>query len=162
MSKPFAIGFACAVVLLAGAVAWILHSHSGNYLEPTGRILQVRTVALDASSAGLIVDFEIKNPSRREMIVRFINVKLTEPDGSVPDNSMIAASDLPAMFRYHKELGPLNLTALRERDHISPGQAVQRLTAVRYELPEEQLKNRKNVQLTIEDITGPKLELSTK
>lgn len=162
MSKPFAIGFACAVVVLVGAVAWILSSHSGNYLAPTGKILQVRTVALDPASSALVIDFEVTNPSGREMIVRFINVKVTEPDGSTPDNSMIAATDLPAMFRYHTELGPLKMTPMRERDHISPGQIVQRVTAVRYDLTEAQLKQRKGVELEIVDVTGPKLELAAK
>jgi hypothetical protein len=162
MSKLFAIGFACAVVVLVAVVAWILHSHSGNYLEPTGKMLQVRTVALDPASSALVIDFEVTNPSGRDMVVRFINVKVTEPDGSIPDNSMIAATDLPAMFRYHTELGALNLTPMRERDHISPGRTVQRVTAVRYDLTEEQLKQRKAVELDIVDVTGPKLELAAK
>ncbi len=162
MSKSFAIGFGGAVILLGLGVAYLFYSLRGNYLEPTGRILQVRTTALDETSSALILDFEATNPSGRDMIVRTISVSIHRADGTAPDNMAIASSDLPAIFRAHHELGTLDHTPARERDLIKPGQTVTRSVAVRYDFPESDLKQRKDVELVVEDVTGPKLDLTAK
>src|SRR5579885_3324894 len=120
MSKAFAIGFGCAIVVLGLSLGWIFYSHRGNYLQPTGRIVSVKTAALDENSSALVIDFEATNPSGRPMVVRFITVNLHRQDGSTPDPSAIAASDLPLLFRYHPELGAANLLGMRERDVIKP------------------------------------------
>ena len=150
------------MVVLALGVAYFFHAQRGQYLVPAGRILQVRSTALDESSSALVVDFEVTNPSDRDMVVRFIRVTVHQADGSSPDNMAIAASDLPAMFRYHTELGALDHTAMRERDRILPHQTVTAVTAVRFDEPESALKSRKDVQLSIEDVTGPTLLLAAK
>lgn len=162
MSKTFAIGFIAGIIVLGIAVAYIFYAHKDNYLEPTGRILQVRTAPLDDTSSVLLVDYEATNPSAREMVVRFITVGIHRADGAEPDNMAIAGSDLPALFRAHPELGKLVNTPARERERIAPGQTVDRITAVRYDFPESELKQRKDLQLVVEDITGPKLELTAK
>jgi hypothetical protein len=162
MSKPFAIGFGIAVVIIGLAVAYLFYAQRGQHLVPTGRILQVRTAALDSNSSALVLDFEVTNPSDRDMVVRTISVTVHNADGSAPDNSMIAATDLPAMFRYHTELGSIDHTPMRERDRIPPHQTVAGSTAVRFDEPEDTLKSRKSVQLAIEDVTGPILELTAK
>jgi hypothetical protein len=162
MNKPFAIGFGAAVAVLVVVMAYFFYAQRGQQLAPTGRISQVRTTALDDTSSALVVDFEVTNPSDREMIVRFLRVGIHKADGSSPDDMAIAASDLPAMFRYHTELGSLDHQAMRERDHIPPHQTVTAVAAVRFDEPESALKSRKDVFVSIEDVTGPTLELTAR
>ena len=162
MSRTFAIGFGAGVVVLALALGFIVYGNRASYLQPTGRILQVRSAPLDENSSVLLVDFEATNPSGREMTVRWITVNLHRADGATPDNMPIAGSDLPLLFRAHPELGKLEHPPAREREHIAPGQTVDQVIAVRYDFPESDLKQRKDLQLVVEDITGPKLELTAK
>ena len=151
MSKTLAIGFGVGVVVLGVALAFIVYGNRASYLQPTGHILQIRTAPLDDSSSILLVDFEATNPSGREMTVRWVTLGMA-----------IAGSDLPLLFRAHPELGKLEHPPAHEREHIEPGQTVDRIIAVRYDLPESELKQRKDLQLVVEDVTGPKLELTAK
>ncbi len=163
MSKPFGLAFAGAVLVIIAIIAFISHTQRGNRLEPAGRILHVRSVAIDASSSAVIVDFELQNPSDREMVVRFITVELHKSDGTAPEATAIAASDLPVLFRYHQdELGALANAPMRERDRVAPHQTVRASTAVRVEAPEADVKSRRDIELVIEDVTGPKLQLTSK
>ena len=162
MSKTLAIGFGVGVVVLGVALAFIVYGNRASYLQPTGHILQIRTAPLDDSSSILLVDFEATNPSGREMTARWVTLGIHKADGTAPDNMAIAGSDLPLLFRAHPELGKLEHPPAHEREHIEPGQTVDRIIAVRYDLPESELKQRKDLQLVVEDVTGPKLELTAK
>ena len=162
MSKTLAVGFGVGVVVLAIVLFFVVYGNRASYLQPTGRILHVRTAPLDESSSALLVDFEATNPSGRDMTVRWVTVSVHRADGAVPDNMAIAGPDLPALFRAHPELGKLDHPYAHEREHIGPGQTVDRIIAVRYDFPERELKQRKDLQLVVEDVTGPKLELTAK
>jgi len=162
MSKPFLAAFSLALLAVAGVVYWVFASTRGNHLEPSGKILNVRTAALDESHSAVLLDFTVVNPSDVEMIVRSIDISLEQANGSKPQSFAIAVTDMPQLLRYHKELGSLDNEAMRERDRIEPHQTVTRSTAARFDIPEGDLKARRNVQLTIEDVTGPKLLLIAK
>jgi hypothetical protein len=163
MSKPFVIAFGVAIAVILGVAWFVSYSQRGNRIEPSGRILHVRTVPLDTASSAAIVDFEITNPSDVGMVVRFLNVTIHKQDGSEPEGSAIAASDMPSLFRYHRdELGALGNPPMRERDRIAPHRTVRASTGVRFEMPEADLKQRRDLELSIEDVTGPKLELKAR
>ena len=162
MSKTFAIGFGIGVVVLAIVLFFVVYGNRASYLQPTGRILQVRTAPLDDSTSALVVDFEATNPSGRDMTVRWVNLTIHRADGASPDSMAIAGPDLPALFRAHPELGKLEHPYAREREPIKAGETVDQIIAVRYDLPERELKQRKDLQLVVEDVTGPKLELTAK
>lgn len=162
MSRNLAIGFGIGLVVIALVAFFVVYGNRASYLQPTGRILEVRTAPLDENTSALLVDFELTNPSGREMTPRFITLTVHKPDGSAPDNMAIAGPDLPMLFRAHPDLGKLEHTAARDREHIAPGQTVDRIIAVRYDFPESDLKRRKDLQLVVEDVTGPRLELTAK
>ncbi len=163
MSKPFVIAFGGAILAILAIAGYISFSQRGNRIVPTGRILHVRSVPVDPLSAALIVDFEIANTADVEMIIRFITLALHKHDGSLAEGSLIAASDLPVLFRYHRdELGAMGNPPMRERTRIASHQTLRGSTAVRYDLPDSDLKARRDVQLTLEDVTGAKLELTAK
>ena len=160
MSKPFVVAFGAAIAVILGIAWYVSYTQRGNRIEPSGRILHVRTVALDATTSAAIVDFEVANPSDVEMVVRFLNVTVHKKDGSEPEGVTIAASDMPVLFRYHRdELGALGNAPMRERDRIAPHHSVRASAGVRFDFPESELKDRKDIQVAIEDVTGPKLEL---
>ncbi len=163
MSKAFLIAFAGAIVLIAAGVGYYSYTQRGNLLEPTGRVLHVRSVPLDPTTAVLVVDFAITNPSDREMVIRSITVLLHQKDGTAPEGIPIAATDLPTLFRYHQaELGALANAPLRDRDRIAPHQTLLTSTGVRFDLPESAVQSRQDLEVVIEDVTGPKLDLTTK
>jgi len=162
MSRTLAIGFGIGLVVVAVIAFFVVYGNRASYLEPTGRIIQVRTAALDDASSVLLVDFEVTNPSGRDMTVRWITVAIHTPEGTSPDNMPVAGSDLPMLFRAHPELGALVHPPARERELIAPGKTVDQIIAVRYDLAERDLKKRKDLQLVVEDVTGPKLELRAK
>ncbi len=163
MSKPFVIAFGVAIALILGVAWFISYTQRGNRIEPAGRILHVRTVPLDDKNSAAIVDFEVTNPSDVEMVVRFLNVAIHEKDGADAEGTAIAASDMATLFRYHREeLGAMGNAPMRERDRIGPHQTVRALTGVTFAIPETELKERRDLEVSIEDVTGPKLELKAK
>lgn len=163
MSKSFLIAFLATMVLIAGGVAYYSYTQRGNRLEPTGRILHVRSVSLDPITTVAVIDFSITNSSDREMVVRSVDVALHPQSGASPESFPIAATDLPSLFRYHRdELGAMGNAPIRDRERIAPHQTLMTSTGVRFDLPIDKVQARRDIQLTIEDVTGPKLELVAK
>jgi hypothetical protein len=162
MSRTFAMSLGIGAVFIAVVAAFVVYGNRSSFLVPTGRILQVRTAPMTDDSSILLIDFEATNPSGREMRIRYITVAIHTPDGASPDNMAIAGTDLPMLFRAHPELGRLDHPYAHEREVIGPGQTVDQIIAVRYDLSESDLKKRKDLQLVVEDVTGPKLELTAK
>ena len=162
MSKSFWVAFAIGIALVAGVIGYTLFAVRGQHLDPSGAFLQIRTAALDEAHSALIVDFEVNNASDRVMTIRFLNLAIHTKDGNAPDASPIAASDLPTLFRYHKELGGIEHAPMKERDVIDPHRTARGTVAARFDIPESDLKARKDLTLSIEDVTGAKLEITAK
>src|SRR6185312_3283314 len=91
MSKAFGIGFAAMAVVL-GVVIWLAFSKTaGNHLAPVGSIGKVRTVKVTDDLTFVVIDFNVKNDSDRDMVVRTIAPSFEKADGTFVTGSLVAA-----------------------------------------------------------------------
>ena len=159
MSKSFTIGFGITMLLIAGFIWRGFVETKGNHLEPVGKIGKVRAEKVDDNEMIAIVDFNLRNDSDVEMVVRTMEAEMTAADGSAIDGSMISAPDLPNFFMNYPGIGEPFNPALKVRDAVPGHQATDRMVGIRFDVPESVWTNRKAVVLRIEDKTGPIVEM---
>ena len=90
---------------------------AGNHLAPTGSIGKVRTVKASDDLTYMVIDFNVKNDSDRDMIVRDVEAVVDTAAGSVT-GSPVAARDVAAAFKNYPLLGEQYNPVLKERDVI--------------------------------------------
>jgi hypothetical protein len=76
VTKQFWIFFGIAAVVVGIVVAIVWEGNKGAHLELDGRILHVRTLALNPKATIVIVDFREVNPSDVTFIVKDVEIKL--------------------------------------------------------------------------------------
>jgi hypothetical protein len=160
VSKPFGIAFAAAVVVIAIVVWTGFNRTAGNHLAPTGAIGKVRTVKASDELTYMVIDFNVKNDSDRDMIVRSVESVVDTADGGALMGSPVAAADVAAAFKSYPLLGEQYNPVLKERDVIPAHGFVDRMVGLRIDAPSETVDARKRVTLRVEDVTGPVLELT--
>ena len=158
MSKPFGIAFGAAVVVIAVLVGIGFHTTKGNHLDPVGAIGKVRTLKIADDITLMIVDFNVKNDSDRDMIVRTVDGTLDTADGGV-QSSTVSAEETAAAFRDYPLLGEQYNPVMKERDVVPAHQLLDRMVCLRFDVPYDKVEARKGFTLHIEDVTGPVLEL---
>jgi hypothetical protein len=160
VSKPFAIAFGTAVIVIAIAVWAGFVRTAGNHLAPTGSIGKIRTIEAADYLTYMVIDFKIRNDSDRDMIVRSVGADVDTADGGTVSGTPVAASDVASAFKSYPLLGDQYNPVLKERDMIPAHQALDRMVGLRIDAPAAKIESRKRVTLRIEDITGPVLELT--
>ena len=160
MSKPFGIAFAAAVVVIVIVVWTGFVRTAGNHLAPTGSIGKVRTVKASDELTYMVIDFNVKNDSDRDMIVHSVETAIDTADGETVMGGGVASTDIKSAFLNYPLLGDQYNPILKERDTIPAHQAVDRMVGVRFDAPAAKVESRKRVILRVEDITGPVLELT--
>jgi hypothetical protein len=158
MSNAFRIGFGCAVAVIAVLLFYGFATTRGNHLAPTGHIGRMRIQSIDENTSFIVLDFNAKNDSDRDFVVRSITVSVDRPDGPA-EGSQVAARDLESAFHAYPALGEQFNPVLKERDAMPAHQEVDRMVGSRFDLPAEKLQNHK-VTLRVEDVTGAELLLS--
>jgi hypothetical protein len=146
-------------VVIAIAVAWILYMQRGSHIEPTGKILKVRTLPADETSSIAVIDFRVENASNFGIIVREVQVTLDEPNGKTDDGAVVSEMDAQRLFQYYPILGQKYNDTLKTRDRIKAHETLDRMIAVRFEIPQSQVDARKNLRLRVEDVDGPSGEI---
>ena len=141
--------------MIAIAVAWILYMQRGSHIEPTGKILKVRTLPADENSSVAVIDFRVENASNFGIIVREVTVTLEEPNGKIDDGAAVSEVDAQRLFQYYPVLGQKFNDTLKIRDRIRAHETMDRMIAVRFEIPQAQVDARKNLRLRVEDVDGP-------
>ena len=159
LNQRFLTAFGVGLVAIAIAVAWILYMQRGAHIEPAGKVLKVRTLALDDNSSVAVIDFRVVNSSDYTIIVREVTVTLDEANGQTADGSAVAETDANRLFQYYPILGQKFNDTLIIRDHIKPHETLDRMIAARFEMPQTQLDARKRLRIRIEDVDGPSGEL---
>jgi hypothetical protein len=158
VSKPFGIAFGAAVAVIAILIGIGFHTTKGNHLAPTGAIGKVRTLKVADDITLMIVDFNVKNDSDRDMIVRTVDGTIDTASGGV-ESSAVSAEDAVATFRDYPLLGEQYNPVMKERDVVPAHQLLDRMVCLRFDVPYEKVEARKGFTLHIEDVTGPVLEL---
>ena len=162
MSKAFGIAFAAAIVVIALLVWRGFVSTKGNHLDPVGKIGKVRAQKVDDNEVVVVLDFYLRNDSDVAMVVRSIEGSIDAADGSVINGNMVSVADLANVFRNYPNLGERYNPPLKARDQLKAHDSIDRMVALRFDVPEEAVLNRKDIALHIEDITGPVAELKAK
>jgi hypothetical protein len=162
MSKAFGIAFAAAIVVIALLVWRGFVSTKGNHLDPVGKIGKVREQKVDDNEVVVVLDFNLRNDSDVAMVVRSIEGSIDAADGSVINGSMVSVADLANVFRNYPNLGEKYNPPLKARDQLKAHDSIDRMVALRFDVPEEAVLKRKDIVLHIEDITGPVAELKAK
>lgn len=160
MSKQFLIMFAVGVVVVGAAIFFLVYGNRGSHLELKLSILKVRTGALSDQDCIAVLDMRLENPSDVPFVVREVEVTLNKQDGSTATAAMIAKTDLHQLFQYNRFLGDQYNDSLTIKDKIPPHSTVDRMVAARFDVPNKDLENAKNLHVSIQDMDGPLFEIS--
>jgi hypothetical protein len=159
MSKAFKIAFASMAAIIAIAI-WIgFAATKGNHLAPTGHIGKVRVQAIGDDSCFMVIDFNVKNDSDRNMIVHSIEITVDTPEGSATGGP-VAAKDIVSAFKDYPALGELYNPVLKDRDIVPAHQELDRMVAASFDVPAAKIENRTKVTLRVTDATGAELLLT--
>lgn len=158
MSKAFLIAFIAAAVVIVALIWTGFSKTDANHLAPTGSIGKVRTIQASDNLTLMVIDFKVKNDSDQDMVVRSLEAGFDSVGGATA-GSMVAAGDAARAFKAYPLLGEQFNPVLKERDSIPAHQTLDRMVAVRFDVPFDKVEARRTVTLKLEDITGPVLEL---
>jgi LEA14-like dessication related protein len=158
VSKRFYIFLGVGVVIVVVGLFFVFSSTKGAHLQLQGKVLKVRTGELDPNSSAAVVDFRVQNPSDVPFVVREVKVTLENADGSSQEGSLIAKTDLKVLLSYNRFLGAQYNEALSLQDRIPPRATVDRMVAVRFEVPLKNLDHAKGLKLYLQDVDGPEWE----
>lgn len=147
------------IVVVAVVVAVVLYIQRGAHIELKGSIQKVRTLAMDDNSSVAILDFRFVNPSNYGFVVREVKVSLEDKQGRTLDGAVVSEMDAKRLFQYYPMLGQKYNETLLVRTKIGPRQAMDRMVAARFEIPEKLLQDRKQLRIRVEDVDGPVSEI---
>jgi len=147
------------IVVVAVVVAVVLYIQRGAHIELKGSIQKVRTLAMDDNSSVAILDFRFVNPSNYGFVVREVKVSLEDKQGRTLDGAVVSEMDAKRIFQYYPMLGQKYNETLLVRTKIGPRQAMDRMVAARFEIPEKLLQDRKQLRIRVEDVDGPVSEI---
>lgn len=155
MSRQGLIFALCGLAVVALLLSGTLFVTRNNHLDLTGRVTNVRTLPLDEKSSLLVADFHVENPSDVQFVVKDVTAKVTVEDGSQPEGSYVADRDTQRIFDYYTlQLGSRTNPAVKVRDKLNAHQSLDRMLAVRFDVPEEALKKRKALAVELKDVDG--------
>ncbi|MBI4876249.1 MAG: hypothetical protein HY822_16560 [Acidobacteria bacterium] len=162
MSKQFWIFLAAGLAVVALGVAGALYWTRGAHIELKGAIQKVRLQEMDERSAVAVIDFRFVNPSDHFFWVRTVTVTLEDARGNLLEGRVSSEPDAQRLFQFYPLLGQKFNDTLRARDKIASRQSLDRMVAVRFEVPESVLAARKNLRIVIEDVDGAVSEIAEK
>jgi hypothetical protein len=160
----FVVGFAAIALIVGG----IFYMQRGDKIDLPGKILKVRTAVLDDgkgdrgethdASSMAVIDFRVTNPSDVIFEVRTITVQATLADGKVLDGQISSDSDAAAMMKALPALGEKFNKTLMVKERVGAHASQDRMLAVRFVTPLDQLDARKNLKIRIEETDGKVFE----
>lgn len=162
MNRTFAIGFGAAVLVIVALVWGGFIFTKGNHLAPDGWISNVRAQQLSAETIMVVIDFGIVNDSDIQMVTRRVDPYIVTAEGKEIHGTVYSAADMVKTPKFYPALGPMIHPALPTRGTIDPHKTVNLMVGAGFDIDPATFQNRKSVNLTIEDVTGPVVELSSK
>ena len=151
LAIPLVIGVAIVVV----ALIVILAGTKNNHLQLNTRVIKARTGALDENSSAAILDFRVTDDSDIPFMVGEVEAKLVKADGSEIEGQVISSADIKLLLQYNRFLGDQYNPVLIVRDRIAPHATLDRMVAVRFDVPQKQLEASRAIRLTLHDVDGP-------
>lgn len=158
MSKGFAVTFLIGLLVIGAAIWGVFYKQQGAHIEPKGSILKVRTLKLDDNSSAAVIEVRLTNESDYPLIARGIETSVVAGTGTVPGNP-IAEVDLKDLFKNYPILGEQFNPVFKMRDQVPPHGSVDRELAAQFPISVEQLDQRKDLIVRVEDRSGPVAEM---
>jgi hypothetical protein len=84
---------------------------------------------------------------------------MVDKQGRTLDGAVVSEMDAKRVFQYYPLLGQKYNDTLLVRTKIAPHQSMDRMVAARFEIPEKQLQDRKQLRIWIEDVDGAVSEI---
>ena len=155
MSSTFYKFLVIGLVIMAVVIGFILLGTRGNRVELKGRILKVRTLGPDSTSSIAVIDFRFENSADIPFVVRTVDVKLIAKDGKEYEGQVISEPDMKIIFQGYPVLGQMFNETLKSKAKIPGRTGLDRTVGARFDVAEEVLAGRKNIQIKVEDVDGP-------
>jgi hypothetical protein len=162
MTKQFWSFLAVGLVVVGLAVSVIWTSTKSNHLDLTGKIIKVRSIAVEAGSSLVIVDFRVTNPSGVPFVVREVSLKMERYKEDPLDGVEVSRPDVDTMFQVRPLIGPKYNDVLAAPDTIAPGKTIDRMAEASFDAPEDAVELRKGIILHIEDVDGAAFDIAEK
>jgi hypothetical protein len=160
MKNTFAATFGIGLAIIALAVGAIFFIQRGAKIDLPGKILKVRTAALDDDSSIAVLDFRITNPSDVLFEVRTVTVEMDDMAGKSYLGQTTSESDAKRLFEAMPVLGQKFNNTLLMRERIGAHASQDRMVAARFQAPLSVLDARKRFVLRIEEVDGKSFEYS--
>jgi len=159
MRRELVIGLGVALGVLVLALVGVLNVNKGSRMLLEGSIQKVRTLALEQATV-LVIDFRLKNPADFRYVLRTVVVHIGV-DGQIAEAEPVAEVDARRLFAYYNaSLGQKYNDTLKMKDVIAPGETVDRMVMVRFEVPEAKVLSRGGLKLRFEEIDGQVTEIA--
>ena len=155
---PFIAGIGVVLILIGG----VLYMQRGAHIEVKGSILKVRTLAMQDESSVAVIDFRFANPSNYPFVVQRVEVSMLGADGTSYEGATVSETDARNLFQYFPVLGQKFNDTLLPRVKVPPHQALDRMIAARFEVPEAKLASRRNLTITVTEVDGAESTISEK
>jgi hypothetical protein len=145
-----------------GAGIWaIFLRQSGAHLDPKGSILKVRTVKLDDTNSAAVIELRLTNDADYPLVARTIEASAVAKSGEAPGN-VVAEVDVKDLYKNFPALGEQFNPVMKARDKVPPRSTIDREVCATFGIPVEELDQRKDLVVRIQDISGPTLEMHGK
>ena len=158
MQKNFLVAFGIGLAIIALAVGGIFFMQRGDRMQLPGKILKVRTAALDDDSSVAVIDFRITNPSDILFEVRTVTVEMEDNQGKSYMGQSISEMDAKRLFEGLPVLGTKFNTSLLMKDRLGSHGSADRMIAARFQAPVALLDGRKRFVVRIEEVDGKSFE----
>jgi len=162
MSKQFWGFLTVGLVVVGIAVAAIWSGTKGNHLDLTGKIIKVRSVALNGESTLVVVDFRVTNPSDIPLIIREVSLHLERYKDEPLNGTEVSRGDVDGMFQAFPQIGVKYSDVLAPPETVAPGKTIDRMAEAYFDATEAAVEVRKAVVLHVEDVDGAGFDITEK
>jgi len=162
MSKQLLLFIGLGVAIVAAILFVTVEGNKGQRIRLDGKILKVRTVALDEGHTLVIVDFRVTNPSDFPFVFRDANIVVEDAKGATPEVIPVAKRDMERVFEFQKLAGPKFNDMVAIKDQVKSHATVDRMVGASVALPETEVEARKSLKLRFVEMDGKESELLEK
>jgi hypothetical protein len=148
--------------VIAALAFWRTSTYFANRRLAEGRIGKVRVLQVDPNEAIAILDFTLTNATDQQIVVRSLQPSFEAKDGTEVEGHMVAVRDIDNIFRNYPNLGEQYNPALKAQDVLPAKQSIDRMAAVRFDVPEADINARKGVVLRVDTNGGVVAEIKGK
>jgi hypothetical protein len=145
-------GAALAIVgLIVGTGLFVTKD---NKIQLQGKVLGVRSHQVDANGTVAVVDYSVTNPSTNQFQLEEITAQLETSDGKTVDGEVFSEPETARLFEYYPMLGQRVNKTFLIREQLNSGQSREAMAAIRFDVPDAQVTNRKGLRIRFKEADG--------